>query len=132
MKIYLSGNDLQARRPVWAALSEFWLDTELNSEHFDTIASVLAASPYSIAEARDIHKYEVAPVVAWNLLDVAGEWAGFDAELLCERCRQQAEQRNSISSRLRAWAMSPIVWYFTRNCWRQIESRASRSTEGKI
>jgi len=43
----------------------------------------MAESGFSLAALRDIYLLEVAPVVAPNLLAIAGVWAGFDERWLC-------------------------------------------------
>lgn len=92
------------RRPVWNALSELWLDGELGVAERERLAIELAASAFSVAELRDIHDREVAPVVSRNLDSIAGEWAGFDLDWLAERCAKAADDRDTLSARLRLWA----------------------------
>ena len=60
------------------ALSDLFLDTELQPEDHQRIARVLAASGYSEAELEQILRSEVGPVLLPNLLSIAGNWAGFD------------------------------------------------------
>lgn len=62
------------RLPVWTALSDLFLDTELLDADIHRIAEVLAKSPYGVAEIADILKDEVLPAFAPNLLSLAGEW----------------------------------------------------------
>ncbi len=75
-----------ARIPVWTALSDLYLDTDVALSH-DCIARTLAASPYSLDELRDMLMYDVHPALYPNLMSVAGEWAGFDQAWLAERIR---------------------------------------------
>ena len=70
--------ELEQRRPVWDALSELFLDTELQPEDHRRIARVLSASGYSEPELEQILRLAVGPVLLANLLSVAGQWAGFD------------------------------------------------------
>jgi hypothetical protein len=70
-----------ARRAVWIALSNLFLDTDVRLIYANT-ARVCAASPFSQEELERIFHEEVAPVVEPNLHAVAGEWAGFDEEWL--------------------------------------------------
>lgn len=70
--------DLERRRPVWAALSELFLDTALQPEDLQRLADTLASSGYSRAELEQILRREVGPVLLPNLLSAAGEWASFD------------------------------------------------------
>lgn len=76
---------LQLRRhePVWVALSELWLDTEIADRDLDRIARVVAESDFDLATLRAIYLIEVAPVVSRNLLCMAGIWTGFDERWLC-------------------------------------------------
>lgn len=74
-----------ARLPVWKALAEFFLDTELQEADYRRIAASLAGSPYSVSELEQILRYEVYPVCRQNLLCIAGEWGGFDEQWLIER-----------------------------------------------
>ena len=73
--------DLTQRRPVWSALSELFLDTDIAPTRHH-IVQVLAASPYSIDELEQILIREVYPVCRGNLSGVAGAWSGFDEEWL--------------------------------------------------
>jgi hypothetical protein len=73
-----------ARRPVWDALSTLFLDTDVSLLR-EYRAQVLAASPYSPEEIEGILTREVFPVCRWNLLSIAGEWAGFDLHWLEQR-----------------------------------------------
>lgn len=123
MSSALPSFDLQSRLPVWEALADFWLDTELVDFHFDYIARVIAASPYGIAEVRAIHDYEVAPAVSANLAGVAGEWAGFDSEWLNARCQACAARCHSRLYRAPIWLQSPLFWLMTARYWRQIIPR---------
>ncbi len=61
-----------ARESVWLALSELWLDTELDEADLATIASTLAISGYSPDELEAIYRLEVAPVVWSNSWVTAG------------------------------------------------------------
>ena len=79
-----AAQDLSARRPVWEALSDMFLDTDVSLSREWRIAR-LAQSPYSIEELEWILRNEVYPICKYNLLSVAGEWAGFDPGWLEER-----------------------------------------------
>lgn len=84
----MSPDEIQARRPVWSALSDFYLDTDVEG-WYPHAARVLADSDYTIDELRDILRHEVHPVLHPNLMTVAGEWAGFDEDWLAERILQR-------------------------------------------
>ena len=85
--------DLKRRRPVWEAISELWLDTELQVFEIDHIAEVLARSVYRLDELREIYAFEVAPVVWGNSLSVAGVWTNFDADWLAQEIVKNVERR---------------------------------------
>ncbi len=76
--------DLHARRSVWLALSDLFLDTDVNLFR-EGNTRLLAASPYSIDELDTILREEIYPACSFNLSQVAGEWAGFDADWLERR-----------------------------------------------
>lgn len=44
--------EIERRKPVWAALSKLWLDTELEEHDLQRIAGVMKRSGYSINELR--------------------------------------------------------------------------------
>ena len=123
MSATLSSQELQSRVQVWEALADFWLDTELVDYEFDHIARVIAESPYSVAEIRDIHDYEVAPAVSGNLASVTGEWAGFDSKWLAARCHAYALRRHSPLFRLRIWLQRPLLRSYTERYWQQVMLR---------
>ena len=62
------------REDVWLALSELWLDTELDQPALRQIAVRLCASGLSRRELQHIYHYEVAPQVWLNHWAVAGVW----------------------------------------------------------
>lgn len=77
--------DISRRRPIWAALSDLFLDTELDESALRHIAQKLAESEYSDDELANILYGEVFPICIWNLRSVAGEWAGIDTDWLQDR-----------------------------------------------
>lgn len=120
----LTKTELERRKPVWTAFSEFWLDTELTEEDLQRIAAVAAASGYSIPKLREIYLYEVAPVVYLNCWSVAGVWAAFDDEWLHAEAKKHAE-RHSLW--IRFWVfVGPgryLMTYATERHWRWMVER---------
>lgn len=116
----LTDQDLLARRPVWEALSELWLDTELSDLQLAAIARTIAASPYSLREIRIIHDTEVAPAVSANLMCIAGEWAGFDSQWLDERCRRIVDRHQSWIFRCKIRFLRPLFGHFTADYWERL------------
>ncbi|WP_369992174.1 DUF7079 family protein [Pseudomonas xanthosomatis] len=72
----------QRRLKVWQALSEFFLDTEIDNGTFDYVAKAIIESDYSPEEVQTILWGEVFPALESNLRSVAGEWAGWTDDWL--------------------------------------------------
>ncbi len=106
------------RRPVWIALADLWLDTEITEPMLRHIAGVLRASGYDRATLRAIYLYEVAPVVYRNLLSVAGVWGGFDEVWLCAEAERWVVRRKA-SWIVRRWLRlkKPLMTYATDAHW---------------
>lgn len=98
------------RLPVWEALSDFFLDTELGEKDHQRISEVLASSPYSIQDIEDILRFEVYPVLIWNLRSVAGEWAGFDRGWLQEQIQPRLNRRPKFRMPILQWGMIRDHW----------------------
>jgi protein-S-isoprenylcysteine O-methyltransferase Ste14 len=77
--------DLERRRPVWEAMSEFFLDTELSPSDHERIAKVLQASGHSDVELDTILWRELCPVLWYNVMPVPGEWRAFDMQRVEEK-----------------------------------------------
>ena len=91
--------DADPRIPVWNALSDLYLDTDVTLSH-ECIVRTLAASPYPLDELHEMLMYDVHPALYPNLMSVAGEWAGFDEAWLVERIatvRRQPRWRRRIT-----------------------------------
>lgn len=123
--------ELARRRPVWTALSGLWLDTELTDADLQHIARVAAASGYTLPELRHIYLHELAPVLGPNLLNVAGEWAGFDESSLHAAARRRAETRPSFWARLWpfAWLNRKLMTYATEPDWQRLAALLSAGRE---
>jgi hypothetical protein len=111
---------IDERFPVWDALSDFFLDTELQPDDHERIAKVLAASPYTENEIENILIDEVCPVCKWNMLSVAGEWAGFNSDWLKEKIGQRFGKR----PKLRPLFILRHRWMYARH-WNKIKPRIS-------
>ena len=75
---------IKERTPLWIALSDFYLDTELQDSDFRYIAKTILESPYTFEEVKTINTFEVFPVLQSNLLQPAGEWAGLNEKWMIE------------------------------------------------
>jgi hypothetical protein len=85
-------DEIAIRRPVWIALANLFLDTDVTT-FYASMAQTLAESPYSMDELRRILDDEVSPVLQTNLLTPAGEWAGFDEEWLVAEASKRIGKR---------------------------------------
>ena len=123
----MGANEIESRRPVWEALSELFLDTELDETDFQRIAMCLAESPYGIGELEDILRFEVLPKLKWNLMCVAGEWAGFDRDWLVETLTPMIGRKGRFQ-----WP-SLVAWMIRDDRNRIFDIlRQKRKTEGSI
>lgn len=111
-----------ARESVWLALSELWLDTELDESDFRAIAQTLAASGFTPDELEAIYRLEVAPVVWLNAWTTAGVWTGFDADWLFEACRRNQRRRHSLWHRGRCRLLRRAMSGAVEADWRRIRA----------
>jgi len=103
-------DDLPHRMPVWQAMTTFFLDTALQDEDFEHIASVCAASPYSLTELERIMFTEVWPAFFPNLLSPAGEWTGWSETFVKEHILKHYRRRIYFS-----WRRYSLKRYFCRD-----------------
>lgn len=80
----LSAEELALRRPIWIAMSDLFLDTDVRI-FYGSVAATAAASSFAFPALRRIYQEEVAPALVANLLTVAGEWAAFDEDWVVEQ-----------------------------------------------
>ncbi|WP_420594363.1 DUF7079 family protein [Deinococcus sp.] len=109
----LSPAELVRRRPVWAALSELFLDTELDEADMHWLARTLRESGYPLAELEHILRTEVAPIVGGNLLSVVGVWSGFDLDWL---------ERQILSLRGTGGLISNLYCRLIRDDWQRVQA----------
>jgi hypothetical protein len=109
--------DLTSRRPVWVALSELFLDMELEAADLQRVGRTLAACPYTLKELEDILFGEVYPVCIWNLRTLdGGNFVGFDADLLEEAILKHERSRFKIPTWLQCDLGS------VRKPWKEIQA----------
>ncbi len=115
---------IDERMPVWEALSEFFLDTELQAKDLEWIANTLASSPYPEKELSEILFHEVYPPCKWNMLSPAGEWAGFHRDWIKEKMSPLYGKRTRILFPFRD------RWMFGYP-WMKVRRRVSELRSGK-
>lgn len=120
-----ASNDLANRMPAWEALSSLFLDTDVSLDR-DWRARTLARSPYSMAEIEEILTEEISPVCSWNLLSIAGEWAGFDPEWLRDSILWQVKRRPWLSPLGRKRVVKSREWRATRELVERLRTEENR------
>jgi hypothetical protein len=108
---------LERRKPVWHAISDLCLDTDIDV-FIVSIAKTIRTQGYTAEEARKIAFYEVFPVTYVNLCTVAGEWAGFDEAWLFDKI---ISNRSRISSRFGAYLKQPRLHHLLDDDWKKVE-----------
>lgn len=118
--------DLANREPVWLALSDMFLDTDTSLSRPWRVEQ-LSKSPYSLDQIESILVEEVFPVCKYNLISVAGEWAGFDPLWL----REQILRR--LGSPIRhLHILSPARFVISRsNEWRATKEAIALTRQSK-
>ena len=77
----------------------------------DPMASVCAASPYSLGELEDILFQEVLPSLRFNLFSMAGDWEGYEVGWLTKR----------ILEKHRFGRRRPFLWRrYTKRWWARL------------
>jgi len=111
--------NIEERKPIWIALSDFYVDTELQDSDYKHIASIFKKSPYSLKEIKQIDKEEVFPILHHNLLAVAGIWTGFQEEWLVNKITKKIQNRTAFSR-----LINRIVYWFFKSMkepWGKLE-----------
>jgi hypothetical protein len=103
------------RLKVWQALSQFFLDTEVEQPTFDQVARKIGESGYTLTKVHSILWLEVYPALSGSLKSVAGEWAGWPDDWLLKHIsvRELAPAKSA-----RGWVGGEINRY-----WEQVLRR---------
>ena len=114
----LTADEIERRLPVWHALSDLFLDTELQPDDYARIAGSLRTSGFRRAELRSILEEEVAPAFAFNLRDVAGEWCSWTVEEVGAIMLQSLGKRRPALVR---WLRRRIRSRYVEDAWAKLE-----------
>lgn len=76
----ITDDEFAAKLPVWHAFSELFRDTEMSEADYRWLARELDASHFPPGQLRAILVDEVAPAFFGNLMQIAGEWAGWSED----------------------------------------------------
>jgi hypothetical protein len=112
--------NIEQRRPIWIALSEFYLDTELQDSDLRQIAFTILDSPYSFDEVKSINKYEVFPILQSNLLSPAGAWAGVDERWLLEKITSRLNTKTTLNDIGVEISYQTFKW-MCKDYWKKLE-----------
>jgi hypothetical protein len=116
------------REEVWYALSELYLDEDVDELRQQHIASILAQSGYAIDELEDILFQEVHPALCWNIMQVAGHWGDFGRQWTVETVLSHINRPapNTWWQRLHAKGINQVqvrLQPIIHSYWRLIKSR---------
>ena len=109
------------REKVWVAISEFYLDTELEDSDYSRIVSKLRETDYKFEDIRKIDLYEIFPVLQFNLLGIAGEWAGFDEVWLKKVCQKNRIRRERLLYRIMVIFLNAFFYWMRRKHFSKIQ-----------
>ena len=125
-------NEISNRIAVWTALSEFYLDTELDTEDFIRIYKIFQDSKLTLDEIKKIDMYEVFPLLQGNLLMPAGEWAGFDESWLNKECTKRYSRSRFLIYRLYCKIFNLNFYWMRKRYWIAIEKLAENKIKSDV
>ena len=103
---------ISVRIKIWRALSDLFLDTEIDDITYKYIAKTIQESELSLSEIENILWYEVYPVLESNLRSVAGVWEGWSDEWLLDHLKV-CEEPNAIMG-------SAVIISEIKACWLKV------------
>ena len=111
----------KAREQLWIAMSDLWLDQDLEEYQLQSIANVMRGSDLDEQELDDVFALELAPFLGANHLATIGVWDSFDQQWVCE----QAQIRyTKYRWRDRVSAAFGVTTYAARPYWNRIKAMA--------
>ena len=124
------------REDVWYALSDLYLDTELNAADYAYIAGVVAKTTFSLDEIEFILFEEVHPTFCWNLTQVAGHWGDFGRDRSVELVTsyldspQPASWLQKLHAKVRERVVDSLKTLVLPD-WQKLEIRIVEIREGR-
>ncbi len=111
----LNDVEIARRLPLWWALSDLLLDTDMPHVWGPYIVRTMREGGFALGDAHEIFLDEVGPAFYFNLSIVTGEWAGWEEEyvrrMVVARLRRPAWMRR-IGERSRRATLQD-VWDHT-------------------
>ncbi len=123
--------EIEKRKPIWNAISDFYLDTELQYSDYERIATEFIKTGKTIQQLKEIDFYEVFPVLKGNLMSVAGEWGGFDENWVNENCGKMYLKRTGFCFRLKAKLYHKFLFWTRKDHWKEIEHLMKNAQQQK-
>jgi hypothetical protein len=130
--IVLTQEQCQARLPIWQALSELFLDTELQPYQYAYIARTIREQSLSVQEAEAILWQEIFPVMATNLIQVAGEWAGWTDQWFLKNMPAHLEKSRQPLNQLFFWLPKKLVRKEIEREWQTVLVYFNDPTKGVV
>ncbi|REC48866.1 DUF7079 family protein [Chryseobacterium pennipullorum] len=115
----MTEKNLEERKLIWVALSELYLDIELQESDLRYMARIFLESPFDLNKIKLIDRDEVFPVLFSNLLNPTGEW-GFNEKRLAESIVSWMEKRSKLDI-LAVHCVYPLYSRVNRSYWKKIE-----------
>ncbi len=113
-------------------LSDLFLDTEQTKSRLKITARALKRLQMPLGDLEKIIRYDLFPILFWNLLSGMGEWGMFDGEWLIqevERQRIASPGHLKSAAHYAAWlAMGHLV----NSDWEQIKARLQTNSRSGI
>lgn len=97
--------ELAQRRPLWDAMSDLFLDTEVRF-FIPSVVRVCATSHYTVEQLERIFWVEVFPLGIGNLLQVAGEWGMLKLDEAALVRRAEAGRSPTVSKLVSGWMVA--------------------------
>jgi hypothetical protein len=113
--------DQELRKKIWLALSDFYIDAELQDADYQSVFMVLKESGLSLTELRNIDRFEVWPALNTNLLDIAGEWIGFNHKQIVELCMNNFNRKHENIFRVSVKLKRLFSFRMTDKHWEKME-----------
>lgn len=120
--------DIENKKAIWFTISDLYLDSELDDFDFKRIALDIYNSSFSIKKVIEIDKYDVFPVLIYNLLSVAGIWGSFEKESLNNAIIKNLEYRNFVTKIFLEFFYL-IFKGINKDSWKKIEKEYSNLKE---
>ncbi len=105
------------RKSLWIALSDLFLDTDIQDHNFTHIAKTMKESGYSLTKIQDILMLEVFPVCIPNLHAVHGEWEGFRENWVVQKI-----SASKTPNRFQRWMHKRSFWMIEKD-WEEVVKR---------